>query len=79
LPIAGKGFSSQLKMHYRPGKGDGSVQAGEACYLSTIALSVVICLFYVLPVGVLNDDDDHDDDDDDDNSHHLRRQPYICG
>ena len=36
-PIAGKGFSSPLKMHYRLGKGDGSAQCGRSM-LSMIAL-----------------------------------------
>jgi len=36
-PIAGKGFSSLLKMIFRPGKGDGSAQCGGST-LSTIAL-----------------------------------------
>ena len=36
-PIAGKGFSSPLKMNYQLGKGDGSAQRGRSM-LSTIAL-----------------------------------------
>ena len=39
LRIAGKGFSSALKMHYRPGKGDGIAQRGRSL-LSTIALYI---------------------------------------
>ena len=38
--IAGKGFSSPLKMHYQPRKGDGSAQRGRSM-LSTIALFVL--------------------------------------
>jgi len=32
-PIAGKDFSSALKVHYRPGKGMRVHIAGEVCYL----------------------------------------------
>jgi len=42
-PIAGNGFSSVLKMHYRQGKGegDGSAQRGRSM-LSTIALFPIL-------------------------------------
>jgi len=33
----GRGFLPSLKMHYRPGKGDGSAQRGQSM-LSAIAL-----------------------------------------
>jgi len=32
-PLAGKGFSSPFKMHYRPGKGVRVHSAGKVCYL----------------------------------------------
>jgi len=41
--IAGKGFSSPMKMHYQPGKGDGSAQHGR----SIISTTALFCLFYL--------------------------------
>ena len=44
IPIVRKGFSSPLKMHYWPGKGDGSAQRGRSM-LSTIALSADVTCY----------------------------------
>ena len=41
--LAGKGFSSPLKIHYRPGKGDVSAQRRRS-KLSTIALFYMVCV-----------------------------------
>jgi len=40
-------FSSPLKMHYRPGKGDGSAQCGQSM-LSTIALLLLCCVVWMM-------------------------------
>ena len=45
-PIAGKGFSSSLKMHYRPGKGVEVHSTGKVCYL------LLPCLFLLLSADI---------------------------
>ena len=53
-PIAGKGFSSPLKMHYRWGKGEGSAHRGRS-QLSTIALLLLLSSWIVVVVRHNND------------------------
>jgi len=43
-PVAGKGFSSSLKMHYRPKKGTGVHSTVKECYLLLPCLKLATCL-----------------------------------
>jgi len=47
MPIAGKGFSSPSKMHYRPGKGDS---VGKVCYVQLPYVSCYLSFISVTDV-----------------------------